>query len=82
MAQVRFHRIEGQVQIGCYLGIGEPLGQLLQDAYLGGSQRIKKLPLPRGGRGAFARFETGGDQCRQLPGPGIKCGSEITCSTS
>jgi len=72
VAQVRFHRIEGQIQIGRYLGIGEPLGQLLQDADFGGSQRVEKFALTRSGRGAFARFETGGDQRRQLPGPGIK----------
>ena len=69
---MRFHRIERQIQIGRYLGIGEPLGQLLQDAYLSSGQRVKKLPLPRSGRGAFACLETGGDQYRQLPGPGIK----------
>jgi hypothetical protein len=72
VAQVRFHRIEGQIQIGRYLGIGEPLGQLLQDADLGGSQRVKKFALTRSGRGAFARFETRGDQCGQLLGAGIK----------
>ena len=69
---MRFHRIEGQIQIGRYLGIGQPLGQLLQDTDFGGSQRVEKFPLPRSGRGAFARLEAGGDQCRQLFGPGIK----------
>jgi hypothetical protein len=69
---VRFHRIEGQIQIGRYLGIGEPLGQLLQDADLGGSERIEKLALTRSGRGAFTRLETRGDQYGQLPGAGIK----------
>ncbi len=72
MAHVCFHCIERQVQFRGYFGVGEPLRQLFQHAYLGGGQRIGEFTLLGSTRGALARLETDGDQCRPLPGPGIK----------
>jgi hypothetical protein len=72
VAQVCFHRVQRQVQLGCYFGVGDPLGQLFQHAQLSGGQRVNELALPGCGRGASARPDTSGDQCLPLPGPGIQ----------